>query len=223
MYSKITASSLWSLTMPRFIDRTDQRFGKLTVIQRNGTDRLRKVLWRCRCDCGAELDVVAGSLVTGNTTSCGCYLKERITKHGGWKKASYNTWRAMMRRCYNPKDKDFKRYGALGVTVCSDWHTYTKFAEDVGEPEGTQTLDRIDPYGGYSRINCRWASITQQNRNLRVRPASKSGYIGVHQRGGKWYGEITVRKKKYYSKACGTVEEAAAARKELECIHWGNT
>lgn len=207
--------------MPRFIDRTGQRFGKLVVIERSGANNPKKVLWSCQCDCGKKLNVVAGSLVTGNTTSCGCVTPN--FKHGGWKKSSYNTWRAMMRRCYNPQDKDFKRYGALGVTVCSDWHTYTNFAADMGEPEGTQTLDRVDPYGGYNRINCRWASITQQNRNLRVRPTSKSGYTGVHQKGGKWYGEITVRKKKYYSRACSTVEEAAAARKELERLHWGST
>lgn len=45
---------------------------------------------------------------------------------------------------------------------------------------------------------------------------------GKNLRQGKWYGEITVQKKKYYSKACNTVEEAAAARKELERLHWGS-
>lgn len=34
-------------------------------------------------------------------------------------------------------------------------------------------------------------------------------------------GEITSKGKKFYSKACKTVEEAAAARKELERVHWG--
>lgn len=29
------------------------------------------------------------------------------------------------------------------------------------------------------------------------------------------------KKKKYYSRACNTVEEAAAACKELERKHWG--
>jgi len=29
-----------------------------------------------------------------------------------------------------------------------------------------------------------------------------------------------VQKKKYYSKACNTIKEAAEARKELEHIHW---
>jgi hypothetical protein len=125
-----------------------------------------------------------------------------------------------MRRCYNPKDKDFKRYGAVGVTVCPEWHGYKNFALHMGEPKGNETLDRIDPNDSYSVENCRWASPTIQARNIRVRATSKSGYTGVHLRKGKWYAEITSQKKKYYSHACNTVEEAAAARKELEQRYW---
>jgi hypothetical protein len=44
---------------------------------------------------------------------------------------------------------------------------------------------------------------------------------GVHKRGNKFLAEITAKKKKYYSKVCTTLEEAAKARKELEHLHWG--
>ena len=209
---------LWSPVMPRFVDRTGQRFGKLVALERNGTNALKKILWRCRCDCGNELSVVAGSLVTGNTTSCGCVIPN--FKHGGWDKASYNTWRAMMRRCYKEQDKDYLRYGGKGVRVCDRWHEYSQFAEDMGEPNGDETLDRIDPYGNYEPGNCRWAGVKTQNRNIRVRANSETGYIGVLVRGKKFLAKITVGKKSYYSKLCLTVEEAAAARKELERVHW---
>lgn len=218
MYGTLQALFDWSLVMPRLINRTGQRFGKLVVLERNGTNTLKKVLWRCRCACGSELDVVAGSLVTGNTTSCGCGIPN--FKHGGWNKSSYNSWRAMMRRCYKEQDKDYPRYGGKGVTVCKQWHDYINFAADMGEPEGAQTLDRIDPTGNYTKENCRWATPTTQARNIRVRTTNKSGHTGVHFRHGKWYGELTFQKKKYYSRACNTVEEAAAARKELERKHW---
>jgi hypothetical protein len=127
----------------------------------------------------------------------------------------------MMRRCNNPQDKDYPKYGGIGVTVCPDWHDYVKFAVDMGEPVGDQTLDRINPYGNYELSNCRWASLPTQARNIRVRKNSESGHIGVHRRGKKWLAEITVGKKKYYAKLRDTVEEAAAARKELERLHWG--
>lgn len=207
--------------MPKFIDRTGDRFGRLVALERAGRNALKKVLWKCRCDCGNVVLRTAGDLVTGNSVSCGCFLKERITKHGGWKNASYNTWRAMLRRCNNPNDKDYKRYGAVGIKVCSEWHDYARFRDDMGEPVGAETLDRIDPYGDYTPDNCRWASLPVQARNIRLHSKNVSGHTGVNLRGAKWFAEITCKKKKFYSKACATIEEAIAARKELERLHWG--
>jgi hypothetical protein len=209
----------FGVVMGKFIDRTGQQFGKLTVLHKAKTNTRKKVLWRCRCTCGNEVSVVAGSLVTGNTKSCGCILPN--FKHGGWKKASYNSWRAMIRRCTNPKDKDYKRYGARGVSVYPAWLDYATFKDAMGEPVGNQTLDRIDPAGNYEPGNLRWASPTVQARNVKTRETSKSGYTGVHFRAGKWYGEITANKKKYYSKACDSIQDAAKARKDLELLHWG--
>lgn len=207
--------------MPKFIDRTGQQYGRLTVVAPAGRNALGKVLWVCQCACGATTVAVAGSLVTGNTTSCGCYLRERITKHGGWNKGSYNTWRAMVRRCTRPSDKDYPRYGAVGIKIAPEWMEYTRFAQDMGEPVGTETLDRIDPYGDYVPGNCRWAAIPTQARNLRVRKNSKSGHTGVRARNGKWFAELTVQKKKITAPICATLEEAVAARKQLEKLHWG--
>lgn len=203
----------------RLVDRVGQRFGKLTVIEQAGRNNFKKVLWKCLCDCGNNVVVVAGSLVTGNSTSCGCSL----IKHGGTGKGSYNTWRAMVRRCTNPKDKDYKRYGDKGVTVCKEWMNYANFVKDMGEPNGDETLDRIDVYGNYDPSNCRWAGVKTQNRNVRVRKNSLTGVIGVSKTGsGKFMAKVTVGKKAYYSKVFSTIEEAAAARKELERLHWGN-
>jgi hypothetical protein len=206
--------------MPRFIDRTGQKFERLTVIERAGTSKSKKVLWRCMCDCGTETVVDTCSLVTKNTTSCGCLLKEKITKHGGWNKGSYNTWRAMIRRCTIPTDKDYPRYGGRGVSVCQQWLDYTVFAKDMGEPQGDETLDRINTYGNYTPENCRWAGVKTQNRNTRIRPDSTTGVTGVSVVGKKFLAKVTVGKKAYYSRLCSTVEEAAAARKELERQHW---
>jgi hypothetical protein len=202
----------------KLIDRTGQVFGKLTVTEQAGRDKLKKVLWQCRCECGNETVVVSGSLVTGNTTSCGC--ERGNFKHGGTGKGSYNTWRAMIRRCTIPTDKDYPRYGGKGVTVCLAWMEYEQFAKDMGEPQGDETLDRINVYGNYDPSNCRWAGVQTQNRNTRLRVNSTTGYIGVSVVGKRFLAKITVGKKSYYSKLCDTVEEAAAARKELETRYW---
>jgi len=208
--------------MVKLVDRTGQQFGRLTVVAQAGRNNLKKVLWDCVCACGARTTVASGSLVTGNTTSCGCVLKEAITKHGNSGKSSYNTWRAMVRRCNNPEDKDYGRYGGKGIRVCERWLTYENFVTDMGEPEGSQTLDRKDPYGNYEPDNCRWASLSDQARNHRLHANNRSGFTGVYTvYEEKWMARISNNKKVFYSKVCKTFEEAVLARKGLEQVHWG--
>lgn len=48
-------------------DLIGRRFGKLTVME--ATSRSQ---YRCRCDCGKELDVTAHELLSGHKKSCGC-------------------------------------------------------------------------------------------------------------------------------------------------------
>jgi len=203
----------------KFVDRTGMRYGKLVAIKRAGTNALKKVMWECLCDCGNTTVVPSGALATGNTKSCGCVIPN--FKHGGTNKGSYNTWRAMMRRCYNPDDKDYPRWGGKGIFVYAPWHDYTTFARDVGEPTGAETFDRINTAGNYEPGNVRWATPTIQARNIRTPKTSKTGFTGVLFHNNKYYAAITVKKKKFYSKCFTTVEEAAAARKELERLHWG--
>lgn len=207
--------------MGKYVDRVGHRYNRLLVVAAEGRSASKKFLWRCLCDCGREVVVDGCSLVTNNTQSCGCYLKERITKHGCYQKASYNTWRAMIRRCIKPEDKDFKRYGANGVKVCARWVDYLAFAQDMGEPSGDQTLDRIDPYGDYTPENCRWASMTVQARNIRLHSKNKTGATGVGMHGGRWFARITSGRKAFKTRLFATFEEAVAARKELEQKHWG--
>lgn len=54
-----------------------KRFGKLFVI-RNLEQRgaSGSVLWECQCDCGNVVVVQSGSLISGNTRSCGCLKKQ---------------------------------------------------------------------------------------------------------------------------------------------------
>lgn len=63
--------------MPKVKDLTGQRFGRLVALNRTGRhDKKGSVYWRCRCDCGNELEVTENSLVFGNYRSCGCRRQE---------------------------------------------------------------------------------------------------------------------------------------------------
>ncbi len=59
--------------MPAFIDRTGHVFGRLTVVSRSSKNESSGgTIWVCKCICGNEIEVRAGSLHNGDTTSCGC-------------------------------------------------------------------------------------------------------------------------------------------------------
>jgi hypothetical protein len=81
---------------------------------------------------------------------------------------THRVWRGMMNRCYNPEAQAYCNYGARGITVCKRWRaSFEAFLGDMGaSPEG-MSLDRVDNDKGYSKKNCRWASVAEQNRNKR--------------------------------------------------------
>jgi hypothetical protein len=73
----------------------------------------------------------------------------------------------MMGRCYRASCNGYENYGAEGITVCDEWHSFSNFLADMGErPEG-QTLDRINVEGNYEPSNCRWATAEEQVLNKR--------------------------------------------------------
>jgi len=80
---------------------------------------------------------------------------------------TYRSWAAMIQRCHNPKSTAFHKYGARGIIVCDRWReSFDNFLADMGERPAGCTMDRIDGRRGYGPDNCRWATATEQSRNL---------------------------------------------------------
>lgn len=163
--------------MPKLIDITGKRFGRLVVIKRINSDKWDKPKWLCKCDCKCEKEIIvsSGNLRMGHTKSCGCLRKEITseikTKHGHstGKQTSktYNSWVGMTNRCLNNNDKSYSRYGGRGIKVCKRWRKFKNFLADMGEvPAGCQ-IDRIDNNENYCESNCRWVTPKQQQRNRR--------------------------------------------------------
>ncbi len=138
-----------------------------------------------KCFCGKEFKAQIQYVNIGNTTSCGCYKRERMRNlnksHNMKNHRLYGTWSSMMTRCYNNKRDSYKYYGGRGIKVCERWLNVENFINDMYPSfiEGL-TLDRINVDGNYEPNNCRWVTNEVQARNTRrININNKTGYRGV--------------------------------------------
>lgn len=144
---------------------------------------------RLRCDCGKEYSARLSDLFAGAVQSCGCVSREWASKladrygrsvgqpaaaaasatHSLAGHELYNTWSQMLRRCEDPNNHRYNRYGGRGIKVCARWHDVRLFIVDIEAQLGCRpigmTLDRIDNDGDYEPGNLRWATRSQQRRN----------------------------------------------------------
>ena len=139
---------------------------KLTVVKLDRIDKHRNKYFLCECECGNLTTVTGGHITSGHTTSCGC-----INKGGLSHTPEYESLHQAIKRCHNPNDKDYHRYGARGITVSERYKGSDRaqnLIKDIGrKPTAKHSLDRIDNDKGYEQGNVRWADPVEQANNRR--------------------------------------------------------
>ena len=173
-----------------------QTFGYLVVKRisekRNNSGR---VMWDCICECGNKVTTTANNLKTGQTKSCGCLQREKVsitgknnTKHGNTSRLitgdatrAYKIWTGIKNRCYNKNSEAYNRYGGRGIKLQKNWkNNFAIFYDYIKSlPNGPSenvlqgrkntkcrlSLDRIDNDGDYKEGNLKWSTAKQQANN----------------------------------------------------------
>lgn len=89
-------------------------------------------------------------------------------RDGRTKTRLYQIYTSMKDRCYRENARDYHRYGARGIKVCSEWldsfDIFRTWALQNGYSDDL-TLDRIQNDLGYSPDNCRWVTKKAQANN----------------------------------------------------------
>lgn len=194
----------------RICDLTGQRFGRLTALERLNEKSGRSYLWRCRCDCGQELNVRASALTTGNTTSCGCARTD-----------------ALHRRA---KDITGCRFGALTALHPTEERQHNSVLWECRCDCGKTVRYTYNElrYAGITSCGCR--RYPPRPLNLRyvdgtcvellehkaLRKDNSSGHTGVVKVKSGWIARIGFKGHSYYLGLYRDYDLAVAAREQAE-------
>ena len=180
-----------------------------------------------RCFCGKEFKTRTHYIKSKHTKSCGC-IKDIVKsgyKHGQYRHELYGHYRAMIERCYNPKQTCYDRYGGRGIRVCGRWlEDINNYIEDMYPTfKKGLTIERIDVNGNYEKSNCKWVDMVTQAHNKdydNIMKYNTTGYIGVWKAKENIYvAELKYENKKHRIGRFKTALEGAIAREKYIIKH----
>jgi len=144
------------------------KYWKLTILK-EVTQIWTRRRFKCKCECWNTKDISLNS-IRGWTISCWCY-KDKIFKdmiYKDWRTWTtlYNIYKWILQRCNNINKTEYKYYGWRWIEC--EWKLFEEFKEDMWYSyKKWLTIDRINVDGNYSKENCRWVTMKEQNCNKR--------------------------------------------------------
>lgn len=153
--------------------KSNDVFG-LWIVKEFDQIKIKNSYYICTCTgCNKDYSVMGSTLgkISFGCSTCNSCKKEKshFYKHGQTYSKTWNTWKAMFRRCTDPNHDKYKYYGGRGITIDENWldkdNGYINFLKDLGEKPLGLELDRIDNNGNYEKNNCRWVSKKENSNN----------------------------------------------------------
>lgn len=216
--------------MPKKVDLTDKRFGRLIVTRETDKRINGNIIWECKCDCGKIHLAASNNLRNGDTKSCGCLMKEVAIENGK------NT------KGMNIKDLTGKKFGRLTIVKIKEldkkgnviWECECDCGNLITARGSHLTAGNIQSCGCIVKERAKeWAKefgqkILEENEwkegtslcslTQKIRKNNKSGIKGVdfHEQTQKWRARIAIKGESKHLGLFDTLEEAAKARKRAE-------
>lgn len=163
--------------VPRIIDLSGQRFGKLTVLcddgNRSNTGQIR---WKCMCDCGEITHVVGNKLKTGHTKSCGClsnkHFKQKYYTNNELRKTAvsriigrYKSKAIVRSISWNISQDTFEEMIEKPCYYCGMTHSLSMTIQNYDYKYNG--IDRVDSSRGYEKNNivtcCKFCNMAKSD------------------------------------------------------------
>lgn len=232
--------------MPKALDLTGQRFGRLTVTgkapKRYSSNGKPIVMWFCDCDCGKKgISISCAGLRHGGTSSCGCWRTEKSHLSKFKQQTTYDL-SGDFGIGYTAKGDEFwfdkEDYELISKFNWHKHHNYFEAWVPMSKPrrsinihrlvmgvadikyDFTMDVDHICTEHKFDNRKCnlRIVNKSQNNINKVVQKNNKSGVPGVKKasKSNNWEVYININKKHTYLGTYVDFNDAVAARKAAE-------
>lgn len=90
-------------------------------------------------------------------------------------KREYHIWWRIKQACYNKNAPNFKKFGAIGITLCDKWKDFDSFLNEMGEIDALQnTLILKEGCLEFNKLTCEWGYKNKGRPRLDVNIKSRN-------------------------------------------------